>query len=290
MSPVKEPSYFAAEVRPAAFHKAFRAAAIRNSERLRHFLDHAFLDHGGPGTPSPQGIVCEREHYLKLFREAKKELAIGEASVCYLWSATAAANIRATVPEARIIVILRDPVERAFSQYLHNVADGVVKVSFREQIERGARHALREFQPLYPFLENGLYYEQVKRYLDVFPRQNVRALLYEEAWADTPRFLSELFEFLRVDPAFQPDLSAKELERREPRSAMLQYWLNRSGFAPRLRTLLPDRLRQSGRAALFKAHGPTMEGRDREFLRNYYRDDVEKLAKLLGRDLQAWLD
>jgi hypothetical protein len=286
MSPVKEPNYFSFEVRPEAFHPDFRRAAISSSKNLMRFLNNPV-----PGAPHPQGIVCESDDYFKLFRGADKEAAIGEASVCYLWSATAAANIRAAVPDAKIIMILRDPAERAYSQYLHNARDGVVRSSFREQIERGARNTGREFQPLYPFLENGLYYEQVKRYLDLFPRENVRIYLYEEAWQQPTRLLKGVFGFLAVDLAFNSDFSSKELERRAPRSMTANYLLNKSGVGSRLRAILPASLRSRARAILFKPRGPaTMDTRDRQYLRDYYREDVEKLAELLALDLGKWLE
>src|SRR5579863_966303 len=86
MSPVKEPVYFSSEVRPAGFAKQFRPAAEKSSENLRAELDR-------PATGAPlEGIVGEWTDYLKLFRNARAEFAAGEASVCYLWSATAAAN------------------------------------------------------------------------------------------------------------------------------------------------------------------------------------------------------
>jgi hypothetical protein len=285
MSPVKEPNYFSAEVRPERFHQEFQQAAANAAGRLRRFLDNPVS-----GAPYPQGIVGEWEDYLKLFRNAREETAIGEASVCYLWSATAAANIGGAIPDARIIMILRDPAERAFSQYLHNARDGVVRGSFREQIERGARNTEREFQPLYPFLENGSYYAQVKRYLDAFPRERVRILIYEEAWLDPARTLRDIFEFLRVDAAFCPDLSSKELEGRAPRSMTANYLLNKSGAGPRLRALLPKEVRSRARTILFKPGGSVaMEAGDRAFLKDYYREDVAKLADLLGRNLDPWL-
>jgi hypothetical protein len=285
MSPVKEPNYFSSEVRPERFHKEFRQAAANGAERLRRFMDNPVSR-----APYPQGIVGEWEDYLKLFQDVRDETAIGEASVCYLWSATAAANINAAIPEARIIMILRDPAERAFSQYLHNARDGVVRGSFREQIERGARNTEREFQPLYPFLENGLYYAQVKRYLHVFPRESVRIFIYEEAWRDPARLLQDIFEFLRVDATFCPDLSSRELEGRAPRLMTANYFLNKSGVGPRLRALLPKDVRSRARAILFRPSGSTaMEAGDRTFLKDYYREDVSKLADLLGSNLDQWL-
>ena len=77
-------------------------------------------------------------------------------------------------------------------------------------------------RPAYPFLEIGLYYEQVKRYLERFPRERIRIYWYEEAWRQPGRLMADLFEFLGVDPAFQPDLSRRSLERRAPRLARLE--------------------------------------------------------------------
>lgn len=285
MSPVKEPCYFASEVRPEGFSTEFRPAALKRSEQLREYLNRP-----GPG-PHPEGIVANWEDYLRLFRNAKDEPAIGEASVCYLWSATAAANIRSRIPGAKIIMVLRDPAERAFSQYLHNAADGVVRGSFREQIELGARGGRQEFRPLYPFLENGLYHQQVKRFLDAFPRANVRIYLYEDAWRDPLALLTSMFDFLGIDSDFKADLSRRELERRGPRSLTANYVLRKSHARERLQAAIPDGLKSRLRSLLYKPPGSlAMEARDREFLRDFYREDVTKLASLLNRDLESWLD
>jgi Sulfotransferase family len=285
LSPVKEPNYFSSEVRPARFSAEYRERAEQGVERVRRYFAQPT-----PAGPNPEGIVADWQTYLRLFQKANEAQAIGEASVCYLWSETAAANIGATIPGAKIIMILRDPVERAFSQYLHNARDGVVRDSFRGQIERAARNTQHEFQPLYPFLENGLYYQQVKRYLDVFPREEVRIFLYEDAWQDSARLLRDIFEFLGVDPAFPVDLKARELAQRAPRSMRVNYLLQRSGIGARLRRAVPAPVRARVRSLLFKRSGSvTMNPEDREYLLDYYREDVRKLAGLLGLDLQSWL-
>lgn len=109
-------------------------------------------------------------------------------------------------------MILRDPAESAFSQYLHNVTNGLIYESFREHIYAGSRWKSEKFAVGYPSLELGLYYEQVKRYLDVFPRENVHILFFEEYQKQPARMLKELFCFLNVDPRFTPDMSQKQLE------------------------------------------------------------------------------
>jgi hypothetical protein len=112
LSAVKEPCFFASEMRPDNFSQEFATSIRLSSQNLLKYLD------GPMSGPNPGGIITDWSHYLELFKNVSTETAIGEASVCYLWSATAAGNIHARIPHAKIVVILRDPVERAFSQYL----------------------------------------------------------------------------------------------------------------------------------------------------------------------------
>ncbi len=90
------------------------------------------------------------------------------------------------MPDARIILILRDPAERAYSQYLHQVSVGLTRATFREHLTECARPQ-RELGIFHPFLEVGLYARQVQRFLDCFPRDRVRIYWYEEAWPMPPR-------------------------------------------------------------------------------------------------------
>ena len=284
MSPVKEPCYFASEVRLEHFGREFESHARSIGQRLSKYLD------GPMAGEDPGGIVSNWEDYLKLFKNVVGEKAIGESSVCYLWSPTAAANIRSQIPEAKIIIILRDPAERAFSQYMQYAANGLVRRSFREQIERSARNTRREFSPLYPFLEYGQFYAQVKAYLDLFPRPNVRIYLYEEAWSDPARFLMSIFDFLGVDPAFKIDVSSRSRQRRAPKALVAYYLLRKSGITSRLKSLVPKTVREGVRSCIFQPRESLrIAAPDRRYLCDYYRDDVQKLSSLLDRDLGAWL-
>lgn len=284
MSPVKEPCYFASEVRLEHFSPEFEASARKTSRQLSEYL-------AGPMSGAdPGGIVEDWEDYLTLFKNVTSETAIGEASVCYLWSPTAAANIRSRIPAAKIFMILRDPAERAFSQYLHYAADGLVKWPFRKQIESSARNTRREFNTLYPFLEYGLYYEQVKVYLDLFPSAHVRIYLYEESWNDPQRFLNAIFEYLNVDAGFRTDFSRNSLQRQAPKSLAGRHTLRKSGITPRLKALTPPTIWEGARKCFLKSRRSLlMDPTDRTYLCDYYRDDLRKLSFLLDRDLGAWL-
>ena len=153
----------APEIEPGNFSEEFREPVERELLALREYLD-------GPMTDRRfGGLVREREQYSKLFKNVRDERAIGEASVCYLWSAEAARNIRNEIPAAKIIMILRDPADRAFSQYLHAVTNGLFAGSFREMLQASLANRGNKFGVLYPFLELGMYSQQVIRYQELFP-------------------------------------------------------------------------------------------------------------------------
>jgi len=197
------------------------------------------------------GMVTEWSDYLRLFRKAQDQKAIGEASVCYLWSESAAANIRRTLPDARIILILRNPVEMVFSMYLHNRRTEGTSLSFREAIRKGIEQRGGGFDIFHPFLDLGLYYSQVKRVLEIFPKDQVRIYWYDEYKSKPLRMLADIFRFLEVDARFRPDMSQRYLEAGEPRV--------------------------------------TLEPSDRAFLSEFYKADVDNRAILLQRDLSDWV-
>jgi hypothetical protein len=286
MSRVKEPSYFASEVRTENLSPAFLRHIERQSRRLRL---RELLDDGKPLRPSGW-LVSDWEDYLRLFQDVQDETAIGEATVSYLWSRTAAANIAARLPDAKIIMLLRDPAERAFSQHLHQMGTGLMSCTLREHIEVALRYPHEKLSAYHPFLEVGLYHDQVKRYLDRFPRKNIRIYWYEEDWREPVRLLMDMFEFLGVDPAFRPDTSRKSWERRKPRFPVLNDFITRFDITYGVRDIMPSSLRERVLQLLFR-RGPElkMEARDRQFLIDYYREDIMKLAALLNRDLSAWL-
>jgi hypothetical protein len=285
MSPLKETNYFAFELRLENFSPEDRPRIDEETRALQEYLQTDLR------AKRFGGLVSSWEDYLKLFAGASGKVAVGEATPVYLWSESAARNIAQSIPHARIIISLRNPIERAFSQYLHMVNVGAISRSFREQIEADLRRKHRLIGPDFPFLEYGLYYEQLKRYQRLFPASQIHISLYEELQDSPQALVSRLHEFLGVDRARVPDVSKRHLESQVRRLIPFAALLKRWGAWPYLRGLLPRPLaaRLPGlvrrpRAAL------AMRSEDRKFLIDYYRDDVNNLASLLNRDLTAWLD
>ncbi len=240
---MKEPNYFASEIRLENFSERLRPRAEQDLARLRAYLD-------GPMREKRfGGLVAEWSDYLKLFRNAQEEKAIGEASVCYLWSESAARNIRQVISGARIILVLRNPADMALSMYLHHTKSEAANLTFREAIQLGLEQRGGSIDYWHPFLDMGLYSQQVKRYLEAFRESQVRIYWHEDYQENPARMLADIFRFLEVDPDFLPDMSKRYLEFGRPE---------------------------------------TMEPADRAFLTGFYSDDIGRLEGLLGRDLSSW--
>ena len=282
MSPVKEPAFFASEARVENFTPALQQKMRTHMERLQ-----CCIRQGSVVNNEVRGIVADHADYLRLFSGVQEEKAIGEASVCYLWSLTAPGAIAQAIPHAKIILILRHPAERAFSQYLHYLSDGHIAHSFERHIRIGL-DAGDGIGYTHPFLEYGLYAHQVERYLAHFPGDQVGVWLYEETLRQPNAFLREVHEFLGVDATFVPDTAKRYHQMQIPR--VMTQKLRRTRLWQSIRQSCPPVLRPLGKSFLYRPKKSVqMTPEDRRFLLNFYRDDVHRLQQILGRDLSAWM-
>jgi hypothetical protein len=141
------------------------------------------------------------------------------------------------------------------------------------------------------YVELGLYFEQVKRYLDVFGPENVKIIFTEEMQTDSGSVIRELYAFIGVDPSFVPDTGTRYNEVFTPKFRNLTWFLNRTGIRPLVKKLSP-RIIKKGIVKLFykdKSEKGELPPDAKSFLIGKYRDDVMKLSQLLNKDLSAWL-
>jgi hypothetical protein len=240
--------------------------------------------------------------YQELFAEAEGKAMIGEGSTAYLSAPESPAWIRSDLGRPRLIVVLRNPVDRAFSLYKWMVMSGLEWLPTFEkalEAERGriADHYFRWKCPEhfynYLYFSSGLYCDQIARYFDTFDRDSVRVLLFEEVSKQPAAVFRELCEFLEVDPKVSVDLRPQNASG-WPWSVCAQYGARRlmqaQRFHPGLSKLgsrqllkkLMDRNLATGKP-------PTFASTTRERLKTAYREDVARLSELLGRDLAHWL-
>jgi hypothetical protein len=282
MSPVKEPCYFASEVRLEHFAPEYRMQASRYAREMSVYL-------GGSKTEKRSaGYVSRWEDYLGLFDRVAGETIVGEASVAYLWSPSAARNIAARIPGAKIVAVLRHPVDRAWSQYLQYRAIGYLTKPFREHIEACMASRKEQFSPAYPFLEFGMYYEQLRTWFELFPRENIRVYFYQDGLA---HILTDLLRFLCVDTAFEIDTSRRYLDSSGAENGTFLYrTLKKYDLWQPFRRVAPASVRPLFHRLAFRRQTPIqMNEEDRRFLCEYYKNGVLRLEDLLRRDLHSWL-
>ena len=284
MSPLKEPNFHAEEIRLANLTEEMRRRVESQAPGLRAYLD------GDMCTRFNASPVTEYSDYLRLFQNAKAEKVVGEASVCYLWSPTAPGNIARMCPEAKILMVLRDPADRAYSQYLHMLTVSKTFLPFREYVDACLRSRTTRIGALYPFLHFALYSEQVKRYLNLFPRKDVLILFYDDYQRNPVSLVRSIFEFLDVDRDFLPDMHQRHMVANVPRAHRVHRLVHPlTQWAP-LKKMNTPRLRRGLKRLAFRPReSMTMKPQDRAHLIEFYREDVQRLSGLVDRDLKSWL-
>jgi Sulfotransferase family len=230
--------------------------------------------------------IRDSQKYLQLFDGVTSESIIGEASPTYLADPDAPRLIHDVSPEARILISLRDPVERAFSHYLMMRNNGTARLPFLGEILRGLELAgKRQLVLLRP--EIGLYHDQVARFVATFGSNRVLVILFEELGADTGAVLRGVLEFLGVNGSVT--LTSNEEHRKfgEARGPLVRLLYANRTIARLSEILVSPRLRKFVREKflLRNVPKPVMDQDARDFLVAYYREDVTKLSAQLGRPL-----
>jgi len=240
--------------------------------------------------------------YLRLFKNAKPGQRVGEASTWYLYSTSAAREIKAFAPDARILVVLRNPVDVMYAQHnqlIFNVIEDIPDFAdaLAAEPERRAGRRL----PPGPINVENLFYrhsvqfsEQLERYFEVFGRENVHVMLFDDLRRDGAREVRGVLEFLGVDPSLAAAPPTAN-ESRRVRSPLIQRLI----FAPKLLLPLAPALRRfplvrSLRTRLLEMNSeakprPPMDPELRRQLLDEFKPEIERLGRLIDRDLSAWL-
>ena len=213
-SPIKEPHHFSMDISLDEMRGDFKKNVQTDiSDYLKTSL----------GSPRHGAFVRNREHYHQLFSLAKNEKRVGESSVSYLFSTVAARQIKAYNPDARVIIILREPVERAFSHYLMDLRIGYETADFVEAVNADYTKERRGWGQSHLYVELGIYYEQVKRYLEVFDPAKIKIILHDDFKVAPEKLLSEVFAFLDIpDMTAELDFSVRHNKAELPKSRVLQ--------------------------------------------------------------------
>ena len=235
--------------------------------------------------------VRKEEHYLALFTPAQNEKALGEICNSYIFCPKSIQAIYDFNPRAKIVVILRNPIERAFSGYLMNLREGkTLEKDFITEIERDEAAQPKGWGITFNYLEMGLYGQQIERLYQVFPKEQVKLLWFEDLKSNKSELMKELCVFLGVDPNFELGNEQKSNAASLPRFSYLNYLIAQTGFLRKwARRALPDFVKKMVLNVMYSDKGlPKMSWKEFDYLLNYYKSEIQILEQLTDRDLSNW--
>lgn len=260
-------------------------------------LHHFGSDLGRHGTHVNRGARPDRAQYLAYFDDAGDARYRGDASVGYIYSTTAAREIKEQAPDARILVSFRNPVDMAYSLHsLMRFQGAEPEPSLETAVSDGSqpRWAFTSWPFRWAFTYPRLlrFSEQLQRYLDVFGPSRVHVVLYEDFVRDRGAVYRGILDFLEVDPSFMPEFPVV-FANREERSRLVTKWLKRTPLPVRGmgRVFVPS---QSARRALGRriitanqreVARPQLDHDTRRRLSDALTPEVASLGQMLGRDL-----
>lgn len=273
-------------------HPALYLAPVKE---LNYFaLGGKSPDWQGPGDRSTATMICAvtDEQYSAHFKKAKRHQKLGESSVLYLYNATAPAAIHAHNPAMKLIVVLREPAKRAYSAFCHLLRDGrEFEEDFRKALALEPARIQNRFEQLWHYRASGEYGDQLERYLELFPREQL-LVLTSDMFDDLPAVARRCYEFLGVDAKFRPDCDITMNVSGAAKSQSLNQFLG----APHplknlLKRIIPLRYGRKVKGWVSKRNLKPMPACPPAILaelRAYYRPQVEKTERLTGLDLSAW--
>ncbi len=252
----------------------------------------------GPGDEASNeasGAVYTLEAYRALFEDAGDVQAVGEASVNYLYSETAPRRIHEHLPDVQLIAVLRNPIERAYSHYLHLLRSGREPLEdFRSALEDEKKRREQGWEWSWHYTGMGFYHEQLTRYLEYFDRDQLSIYLFDDFREDNLAVIQDVFRTIGVDAGFVPSDSVTHAKTGVPISDWFQSFLLNPDHPIRraARRVLPEAVRTRSVKVLqnLNLSKPDMDPVVRAELADLYTDEVRRLETLLDRDLSHWLE
>jgi hypothetical protein len=263
MSPVKETNFF-------AYGRDAQGRLLYGDPELHHF---------------PIQTMAE---YERLFDGSDGAAAIGEASPLYLESPQAADRIRAAIPSVRILASLRQPVERAYSDYLMHLRHRGLQFDPIRDLSAAAPWAASDSR----WMQVSRYHAQLERYYSAFPRSQIHVSLFDDLKRDALGMVQDVYRFVGVGSDFAPDFDTPHAIGGLPASRLVERLLTNRAVGAVIKPLLPMKaanwVRRMRARNLKKAPSLPVELK-RELTGRIFRDEIERTGRLIGRSLDHWL-
>lgn len=262
-----------------------------------HFMafNGAAMDFRGPGDEAliNSEAVTGFDDYCRLFAGVRGERAVGEGSVSTLYyHQPAIDNIRRYTPDARLVVLLRNPIQRAYSSFMYMTAHGYEPLSdFERALDEEQARIDSNWHHIWHYTRMGFYSGQLSAFWEALGSERMQVILFDDLKSNPQETVRDLFTFLEVDSDFQPETSTEVNRSGVPRSRLLQYALyqvkERQRAKRMVKAIVPLKVREWIRRANLTHPKITPEAKER--LKGVYHQEITELQDLLHRDLSHWL-
>tara|TARA_B110000240_G_scaffold198093_1_gene256344 strand:- start:1509 stop:2372 length:864 start_codon:yes stop_codon:yes gene_type:complete len=231
-------------------------------------------------------VISKLESYHKIFIQEKDHQLLGEASVSYLFYQNVPLKIYKYNPTAKIIILLRNPIERAHSHYLMDYRLGHTKISLDAILNDSSvkDHALLYQQ----YIELGFYYNQVKRYVDVFGHDNVCVMLYDQLKENNEDLTNNIIRFLNVDLNHGINFKTPYNRSKSSTNKIIQKLYSLTFIRKSVSFLFPNSIISYINKIFFNNKENSLSTRLEDKLYNLYSEDILLLEKMLKIDLSSW--
>lgn len=277
-SPLKEPNYFAKDINPDSFTSAYK--------KRNQFVDDSYFKL----TPLPDAhisFIQSLDYYEMLFKDANNCKYLGDASTSYLYSTVAANEIKNYNPNAYILILLRNPIERAYSHYNMALQAGYTDLSFKDAILQDINNPKKGFGISNLFIELGLYSEQMKRFQSAFSSEQIMVLFYNDYKSNSIQELNKIFNWLNIDE-FTPNIDEQKNVSLQPKLKKWNKILSDVGIKKMASSILPDYIREKVKKSYYSTGKNSIAKVDYQYLLSIYLDDIKKTETMLNKDLSSW--
>jgi hypothetical protein len=229
------------------------------------------------------------EWFATHFEEYDGEHAVGESTTRTMSSPEVPRRIAQDLPDAKLLFVLRNPIDRAYSQYYDFIHTG------RAEADESFSETIRDEQSDFgqDMIMQGKYAEQLARFDEHFDHSQMKILLHVDLREHTTETVQEVYRFLEVDPTYDPHTIERHNVTRYPDSLSTYYRIRRlwklvQQWVEEWFPEATDVLRQAVREALFSRQKPEMREGDRAYLRHVFAEPNARLEERIGRDLSHW--
>jgi len=223
------------------------------------------------------------QKYHNLFQEKKDAKIFGESSVSYLFYPEVPKRIKEYNTDAKIIIMLRNPVDRAFSHYLMDFRLGLLSDEFEDVFNKKEGLKFQQYFLL------GNYYSQVKRYYAEFSKENVHIIWYSDFKKDAEKEIQKVFKFIGIDLDYKVNFETVHNSFSMPKNKIIRKIYSVIWLRKLLSFLLPSTFVRFTKSTLFKKRSkPKITTESSKTFTEYYLDDICKLEELLSINLSEW--